>query len=369
MNLIKIIFLKELKEIFRDRRTVILSVIIPLILFPMIFFFMNTNSKADRNRQREYRISCEKISSDIMEILNANEKITVISLPDSSDSLKNGNLDAILAFEDGTYFIKYDNTNTRSIITAEFIQTILQNIYSGGLPADSKVKIIKSSVYNESLAAGFIMLSIMLPTLLFLFSASTPMATAADLSSGEKERFTLEPLISNPVNYSCFVAGKIIAVSVTGVIGVLSFMTGVFISYKLTPEFFSPDTLEFALSATSILLIILSALFLVIIASTVELTIGIFAKSIKEAQIYYLPVLLINSAIGYGTMIVNPYDVPDFYRFIPLYNISVLIKQFSMNIINTEWVIITFVQASFYIAAVSFTAVYLFRHEKILFRV
>lgn len=366
MKQIKTIFLKELKEAFRDKRTVLLSIVIPLILFPLVFYFMNFNNKSNKDRSKNYKIYLDESASYFENILKDDEKIIIIKELNSNNSVKNKELDLIVEKNKNTYTIRYDNTNTKSIFAMGYFESIIAAAHGNTQKIDYEIK--KVSIYDDTIASGLIILSILLPTLLFLFSASAPMATASDISSGEKERLTLEPLLTNPVKKYKIIIGKISTITVIGTLGVISFLTGVFIAYKITPEFFSQGDIEFSILPISIAIIIIFGLTLVMINGTVELTIGIFSKSIKEAQVYYLPYILINSSIGYATMSINPHDFSIFYRFIPLFNIAILIKQLCMNIIEFKWIFFTFIQSCVYIIIIFYFLLYIFKNEKIIFR-
>jgi phosphoglycerol transferase MdoB-like AlkP superfamily enzyme len=48
--IIRIVVVKELKEFFRDPRSVLLSLVLPLILFPLLFWVLSGNEESSQKR-------------------------------------------------------------------------------------------------------------------------------------------------------------------------------------------------------------------------------------------------------------------------------------------------------------------------------
>ncbi len=77
-----------------------------------------------------------------------------------------------------------------------------------------------------------------------IYAASAPIAIAADLTAGERERGSLELLLCLPVDRGIITAGKFIAGALFGFLGVLSFAGGILISLALAPGLFEIDRLR-----------------------------------------------------------------------------------------------------------------------------
>ncbi len=73
------------------------------------------------------------------------------------------------------------------------------------------------------------------------------------------------------------------------------------------------------------------------------------ARSPKEAQVLFLPLMMITMTAGYSTSVIDPLNIDFFYRHIPLLNISILIKEISLNIIDPKAAFLTFLWAALYI--------------------
>jgi len=227
---------------------------------------------------------------------------------------------------------------------------------------------VQKSIGDERSAAGKLMLSIILPILFFVFSATTPMAVAADLVAGEKERNTLEPLLCVPVSRMEILAGKALAVVATGLVGSCAFMSGIAISYLLTPEAFGAKGMTLSVDTYPLIGILLCAVALVTLLGSMELCISIFSRSIKEAQILFLPLILVSMGCGYASIILDVKNIPLFYRFIPLVNVGVLIKELSVGIIHLPFIALSFFECGAVIAFVCFVSFKMFSSEKYIFR-
>src|SRR3712207_8932641 len=86
---------------------------------------------------------------------------------------------------------------------------------------------------------GKFMLSMMLPMMLIIFAASGPIAAATDLGAGEKERGTLEPLLTTQASRMSLLWGKFLAITVMGILTTLAFLGGLIISMKMSPNMFA----------------------------------------------------------------------------------------------------------------------------------
>ncbi|MCC6125797.1 MAG: CPBP family intramembrane metalloprotease [Pirellulales bacterium] len=129
-----------------------------------------------------------------------------------------------------------------------------------------------------------------LPVMLLLWALTGAFYPAIDLCAGEKERGTLETLLSSPAERSEIVVGKLLTIMLfsilTAVLNLLSVaFTGWIVLSKLG-SFGPPPPL--ALLWISLALLPVAALF-----SAVCLALAAFARSSKEGQYYLMPVLLI----------------------------------------------------------------------------
>ncbi|GIW48877.1 MAG: hypothetical protein KatS3mg079_353 [Caloramator sp.] len=206
----------------------------------------------------------------------------------------------------------------------------------------------------------------LLPLYLIIYAITGPMAAAVDLGAGEKERGTLEPLLTTQASRMQLLFGKLFAITVMGIIGTTSSLTGLYIAFKYSMDFMGDVGLN--ISIGSLILIGVTAIILNMIFAAVELAVSIYARSFKEAQTYLSPVTIIGMIVAYGTYMMDVKSASTMMFNIPLANISLIIKEFIIGVYNPIHIAITFIWALVYIIAAILFARYMFSREEVVFR-
>jgi len=140
-----------------------------------------------------------------------------------------------------------------------------------------------------------------LPYMLILTGFLGGMAVVVDVTAGERERQSLEPLLATPASRGTIMSGKIAAACVFGLISLVLTMTMFKISFQLAPTF----GVKLDVSIWAIARILLVMVPMVLIATTLLTVIAAGAKSVKEAQ-SYLSVLSLLPMIPTVALMVNP---------------------------------------------------------------
>jgi len=377
---------KELRDIVRDTRSLLVSIIIPLVLFPLIFTAMHYNLKINaENLAHECRICVEGKSRLLVPPISAGNRFTIVQCSNPLKELEKGAVYLILTIPDSTDAIishggtvhaeiTVDNSRQSSLVAYEILNKVLTDISDkitfNTYPrcAVHPVAISKKTLLPGPEGNGRRTLSLLLPVLLMIFGCTAPMAIAADLCAGEKERKTLEPLLCTPPGRSVILGGKLIALSIMGLCGVFSFFLGIFISYHINPEMFGAESTVFSLPMAHGAILILYALLLVLFFGSVELAVSMYAKTSKEAQIYFIPIVLLAMACGYSAATVDTFTAGTLYRHIPLLNISIIIKELGAGILLPGAIVTTTLWTLLYISIAFYTAKKLFSSELVLIR-
>lgn len=123
---------------------------------------------------------------------------------------------------------------------------------------------------------------------------------AADLTAGERERRTLESLMATPARAFEIVFGKFLAVSAFNIAGTsLCIALGTFIlAYSALPEL----GVGLNTGAVTILHVIAWLLPLSFFVSAIELAVGFWSKSFKDAQNVLMMLIFVPIAIGYASL-------------------------------------------------------------------
>ncbi|WDC85508.1 hypothetical protein PL321_09675 [Caloramator sp. mosi_1] len=84
-----IVFRKELKDLFRDRKTVIMSVVLPLVLFPLLFGLIGRGVKSSTEKvANEVKIAYVGGESSLKSFLSQVPNIKIIETQDYKEAIK-----------------------------------------------------------------------------------------------------------------------------------------------------------------------------------------------------------------------------------------------------------------------------------------
>lgn len=207
--------------------------------------------------------------------------------------------------------------------------------------------------------------SMMLPFLLIIFIFSGCMSIAPESIAGEKERGTIAKLLVSPTNRSAIALGKIVSLSVLGLLCGASSFVGTLLSM---PKLMQSEDMKASVYAVGDY-----AMLLVIIFSTVLVIVGLlsvvsaFARTVKEASTYVMPIMVIVMLVGVTSMFGSGAPTESYFYFIPLYN-SVQcmngIFGFNYSMVN---VIITVVANVVVTGILTVILTKMFNSEKVMF--
>lgn len=384
LRITHMVFRKELTELLRDVRTVLISLGVPLILFPVLVLVLSVNmTRAESAFEAGIELGvvthdATHVPSALHAYLSQQEFLTVRSLPGhaaGAEALEAGELSAVVisrprgatadtgadtsATADIT--LLYDNTNIFSQAAVEYVAVLLdsysQAVLSArvaelGIPAESvaPLEVQLLGLRDPSRSAGALALSFLIPVLMLVSAALGPLASAADLGAGEKERGTLEPLLGTGAGRAALLLGKFGACSVMGLLGMLAFFAGAGLAYLIGPGVFGGEELQFSLSGGATALLVGLGVAAVLVLSSLELALSFLARSAKAAQTYFIPVLILSSAAGYGTYMMNLEVLPLWYYHVPLFNLALVLKAVVLGRLSLAPLLITTLWISLYIA-------------------
>lgn len=392
-NIIGIVFKKELLDIFRDRKTLIMSILIPLILLPVMFGVIgNGMNKSTKDVQNNIKISIvDQGNSTISTFMKSQKNISVIKSTNIGQDVKDGkimiameipkNFDSVIGKEKPVDIkLTYDNASQQSNLAATMIESYIQT-YSKGIVGErlkskginpeslNPINVNKVTLVKESESEGQFMLSLMLPLFLMIYSVTGPMAPATDLGAGEKERGTLEPLLTTKAGRLSLLWGKFLAITVMGCLTIIASIVGLLISMKQMQGMFGGAAgITISLTPKVIVLIGIMSILVTMAFGALELAISIYARSFKEAQTYLTPLTVIAFIPVYATYMLDGKNIDSYYFNIPLANVVCLMKEFLSSIFNIQHIIITFGWILVYIVASVLLARYMFSREEVVFR-
>ena len=231
--------------------------------------------------------------------------------------------------------------------------------------------VVQNNVANEK-TGGNMMLMMILPMLISILMAVGGIPAATDLVAGEKERGTLEPLLTTQSGRASILLGKYLTVTAFSIVCVISQFIGVVIGAIMTPSFltmgYAGGDIEFYMPSMALLLIVIITITLGMVFAGIQLAISTYSKSFKEAQTYLSFLMIVAMIPAYATMMLQPGDIKLYMFFVPLLNVIASLKMVLGNIINYTYLGIALSTSIIYVALSLTFAVSLFNKEKVLFR-
>lgn len=353
---LKTLYKKEILDVLRDKKTILTMVVLPVILYPLLFLIvMQVVSMISQSQQeRTYHIAYSNVADEDRIALNDwingdNDKLEYNIEEVESDSpdkdLEDENIDAYITtvINDNqlTYEIHYLSAVTNSSSVEEMLNKEIEsfakhiaekNAKASGLDIKSVLYPVLSVSKDQSSSESSIgsILGGIIPFLMITAILMGSMYPAIDATAGEKERGTLETLLTLPVGNMELIMSKFLSVATISVVSVfintLS-MGGVAVYMFATIKSLTDGAEEFNISTfipailISIVCIIAFALFM----SAVVMCVCAFAKSFKEANNYVTPVTLVVMLTGYIGFIPN-IELNSKTALIPVANICLLMK-------------------------------------------
>jgi len=368
---ITIVAKKEIIEFIRDWRTIVALVLIPLLLFPLLFIafpIVMQNEAAELDGKTvEILIQSDDIESTLIErIANQSayitleplsEDLTTLSDPENNtEQLRNLEYDAILRIElrNNTWYYAILHLSTseqsneaRGRILGVLIQweedLTTQRIESAGLDVESTLNplqwdgiIADADVATKGEQAGMI-LSLFIPFVLAIWTASAAVQPAIDMTVGERERGTLESLLSLPLSRTELLLGKWLAVVSITAVGVTLQIGGLLfgIAY-LASDFIDVPSL----SIGAVLLLALAVGFYGTMIVALYLALAMRSKSVKEAGSVLTPITLAMIMPILLTQFINLDDVEMFWFGVPFVNVLLGLRELLLNRIILEHVLV-----------------------------
>ena len=217
----------------------------------------------------------------------------------------------------------------------------------------------------EALHRGSVLLSMVLPFIIMVFSSACPLPFAADLSAGEKERQSLEALLSTAGPGWGIMLGKLIASSIAGFISLCAFFGGLALAFMLNPAIAGSKEIIFSISPFSIFLLICAARLTVYLFSGIELLLGLLARSTREAQLMGMPVLIAGGAMVYAAQ-KSAEEAAKVLYHLPLVNLALLIRNIPLNTVTPGSILTVFLWSLFYILLLILAGSALLQREETL---
>lgn len=398
---IGIVYKKELTEALRDRRTLISTIVVPLLLFPLLSIGFGSLAVVLVGKAKEevpkVMILGGQDSPAIIEGIKKLEKIEVVPSADKwKDEIINKEIRAAVEVPVG---FQADVTAQKSVDVRIYNYQGEMKSEFASAKIDDYLKQYRDKVVKDRLAAKNLPDSVLKPFeikqenvappekvsgavfggiigyMVILLCLQGGMYPAIDLTAGEKERGTMETILSSPISRMHLVLGKFLLV-LTAALGTAALsVLSMGISFSVLNQYTSRGGSQRGEAAAFILhlgpkvvfSVFFMALPLAVLFSAGLMTIALFAKSYKEAQSYIAPLMFVVILPAVASMLPGVELTPKL-ALIPILSTSLLCKELVTGTYHWNYIAIIFLSACVYASAVLFIAIKMFQRESVLFR-
>jgi sodium transport system permease protein len=398
-NAVGVVYRKEFTEWVRDRRTLISTVLVPLFFFPIIMVGFTALAVVMVGKAKEETPKIMILhGEDSPQVVAGLQKVKSLEVvpyrPDWKEQISDKEIRAAVeippgfqaALEKGepkTVNIYYYEGEMKSSFGVDRIEKFLKDYRDEVVKERLAAKNVPPSVLTpfeirqENVAppekvsgatvGGFI------GYMVVLLCMTGAMYPAIELTAGEKERGTMETILSSPISRMNLVLGKFLlvlsAALATAALSVMSM--GISFSalrhFNLSSGRGEAAGLLLQLGPKAVAAIFLMALPMAVLFSAVLMTIALFAKSHKEAQSYLTPMTFLVVIPAVASLLPGVELTPKL-AFIPILNTSLVCKEIMTGTYHWNAIALIFVSTCAYAGVALFLAFKTFQRESVLLR-
>jgi sodium transport system permease protein len=396
MKNIFVIFKKEITDTLRDRRTVMMMIVLPIMLIFLMVNLITTLSIRQHRKAQEKVLDVGLITNgnagDFRSKLLERGDMKVkedIEASKIEDLIRDKKLDFAVVFEkdfdlkinekgSGGVVVYYKASRENNIAKRRIegaLNDYKETLLSGRLEAleldqafvtPLEINEKDLSTQKEKLGevvGGFV------PYIFVIFCFMGAMYPAIDLAAGEKERATIETLLTSPASRFQIVLGKFMVVALSGIISAAISILALYMSVRASREIPQQalDSLLRIVELKSIGLLFSLLIPLCVFFAALLLTFSIFARSYKEAQSIIAPlniVVIVPVMIG----LFPGFKLNALTALIPIFNVSLATKEIISGTIQTGLLLEVYLSLIVLATVSLLFCSWWFKREEVIFR-
>jgi sodium transport system permease protein len=401
MNLhqIGIVFSKELKDLIRDRRTLISMVVVPMLIMPLLVVGLMLLTASSVRKAQEETPAVMALgganSPQVTQALRAHPGFRLVPpSPDFTNQVSNKRIraavripdnfdDALQTGQPAAVQIFFYEGDMKSGFAATALETFFENWKNKTVRGRLEARQIPKSILEPFEIERHNVVSLkrvtgslfggLLPYMVILLCMTGGMYPAMDLTAGEKERGTMESLLSSPVSRTQLVLGKFLMVllaAVTTAVLSLGSMAGTYLVLGRIAGGFLPTKqglIQLAVDPASVLAVFILILPVAFFLAAAELAISLYARSFKEAQSYLTPLMF--AVIVPAALSITPaMEINLKLALIPILNTSLVCKEIMAGSWPWWYMALIFFSTWLYAGLALYLAVKMFQKEEVLLR-
>lgn len=355
------LFKRELTDILRDKKTLFMMLVVPIVIYPLLIIGMTFLMSSVMNSQAEktYLVAFDEedeLAAKIADIIENNPdklsyKLEIVQKSDCKKALEAGDIDIYVSkASDGRIALCYLSAKDRSNTALDALTDAFEiyreelqkeRIDEAGLDADYLLNPIHYEGEDLSSTEESVgnMIGSIIPFFIVTMILLGALYPSIDVTAGEKERGTLETLLTLPITNFEMIMSKFLAVSciacASAILNVFS-MGGAMAFLVSSSMSLAEDInleIHYETFIPGILFTLVVMVFFALFVTAVCMCTCVFAKNFKEANNYVTPVMLIFMFGSYAAMIPD-LELTAQTAAIPIVNVALLVEglfQFQYN--------------------------------------
>ena len=344
LSVVRLITGKEIRDLIRDRRTVMLIFVLPLALYPLfgltawafaqaalgqqtsvgVVGFENltvpppfpafltddktgvrdhTPPEKDEDDSARTPLTVKVVTGDPMELLAAKKVDAVVIVPPTfaADMAAGKQPTLTVHIREGEEKSKQTGKRVIALIQTWAAELRKERFKAKGLPPDFDVTLkidepqAKKQTEEKIATELRDQFAKVFPLMLVMWMVAGAVQPAVDLTAGEKERGTMETLLISPAQRSEIVYGKFLAVTLFGFASVVWNVVCLTASAVVLQMILGFPIVNFF----GLVVCVLFGLPIAMMFSAVAIALGVFARSTKEGQYYLIPLMLVTMPLAF----------------------------------------------------------------------
>ena len=345
------IFRKDLVETLRDRRTVVMAFVVPALIYPLLFTLLGsvaTDKRGQLERTRARVAVWGPVPATALEAVEREARADVVDqreVPPAAPETEARRLveaktvHVVLLTPPGAsgpstpIRVLADSTNVDSdamerrvshALNDRGAELLRQRMTALGQDASAAVPLdLKEEDLADAARRGASFAAALLPYLLLVLVATSGFYAALDLTAGEKERGTLQTLLTAPVRSVEIVAGKYLAVLALTLAATVCNLGSIALALARGTAAMGAGA-RFSLGLLGAGAIFLSVLPAALLIVAILMAVGVLARSFREGQTYLMPILLLVMLAGFASFLPGA-ELTAGTALVPLLNVTLLV--------------------------------------------
>jgi len=373
---VAIVFRKELREILRDRRTMI-AIGLAALATPTVLYVISQVTV--RSATQTYTVGYKGEMPVGLDILFNATSLKLEQVADPAEAAK-AQVDVGLVFTPQGVDEYYDPTRQSAQIADIRIQTVVSRYDAAKIAATLQERGVDPSVLNPlpmtqhpltspEQAAQNAFLSFFLPYMLITMTLTGGLSAALDTSAGERERKTLESLLLTPAPRSQVLVGKILAVSVVGLAGAMVAIISMLVALSQIKFGAQGQPTHIVLTPLAAGVMVWLAVLLAGAFASITITLGTLARNFRQGQAYATPLYFVTIFPASLVLFIPDFNPSLGYYLIPILNAVLVLRDAIVhNSVAPSALAVTSLSLLVTGAACFYAALRLFTREALLVR-